>query len=260
MGRSLAGLELLSLESRPSEQMRRALLCLMLLLAVAGCSWRSDREVEVATEPAGNLDCLYPIVWDDRWYEPAVELPRGWEAREELGPGVVLGCGSPEMGYYPDEGVEVKSIEGIHSSIAVAALMDGSSRSTIWAAPGYLIESPRHPLHEALADNWGYDDQSWYACEEETLRTRGRSLTTPRLGQGLEVVAVNPAVEELLVAPGGNRWVAVNPETELTGFDRNGVPYVGEGDDFVLQAKLCRDVDDPVPDGPFLVAVSVRKL
>jgi hypothetical protein len=164
------------------------------------------------------------------------------------------------MGYYPDEGVEVKSVERIHSSIAVATLMDGSTRSGIWAAPGYLIESPQHPLHEALAKNWGYDDQSWYTCEEKTLRTRGRSLTTPELGQGLEVVAVNPAVEKLLVAPGGNRWVSINPETEFTGFDRNGVPYVREGDDFMLVAKVCQDMDDPVPDGPFLVAERIRKL
>lgn len=161
------------------------------------------------------------------------------------------------MGYYPDERVEVKSVEGIHPSIAVA---DGSTRSGVWAAPGYLIESPQHPLHEALAENWGYADRrSSYRCEE-TLRTRARSLTTPDLGQGLEIVAVNPAVEDLLVAPRGNRSVAVDSATELSGFDRNGVPYVGKGDDFMLVVNVCVDEDDPVPSGPFLVAESVRKI
>jgi hypothetical protein len=237
--------------------MRRALLCVVLLAAV-GCS-DYDQAVEVPTEPAGNLDCLYPLVWDDRYYEPAADVARS-RLEERLGPGVILGCGSPEMGYYPDDGTEVRSVEGIHPSIAVAAQIYDSKEWGVFAAPGYLIESPRHPLHEALAENWGYADQSWYTCEEPTLRTRGRSLTTPELGQGLEVVAVNPAVEEMLVAPGGNRWVHVSPETEFTGFDRNGVPYVGEGDDFMLVAKVCRDADDPVPDGPFLVAASVRKL
>jgi hypothetical protein len=240
--------------------MRRALLCLVLLLAAVGCSWRDEGAVEVATEPAGNLDCLYPLMWDDRYYEPAVDLHPSWQAGEALGPGVVLGCGSPEMGYYPDEGVDVRSVKGIHPSIAVAAPMYNSTELAIFAAPGYLLESPQHPLHEALAENWGYDDQSWYTCEEKTLRTRGRSLTTPELGQGLEVVAVNPTVEELLVAPGGNRWVSINPETKFSGFDRNGVPFVREGDDFMLVVNVCRDEDDPVPSGPFLVAESVRKL
>jgi hypothetical protein len=239
--------------------MRRALLCLVLLLTAAGCSWRDEQGVEVATEPAANLDCLYPLVWDDQRYEPAVELPRSWEADEPLGPGVVLGCGSPELGYYPDEDVEVRSVEGIHPSIAVAAHWHDSAEWAVYAAPGYLIESPRHPLHEALAENWGYADSPDYTCDR-TLRTRGRSLTTPELGQGLEVVAVNPAVEELLVAPGGNRWVAVDPKTELIGFDRNGVPHVREGDDLMLVVNVCRDEDDPAPSGPFLVAESVRKL
>lgn len=230
-----------------------------LLFVAAGCSWRDEQGVEVATEPAANLDCLYPLVWDDRTYEPAVELPRGWQTGEPLGPGVVLGCGSPELGYYPDEDADVKSVEGIDPTIAVAAQWYDSHEWAVYAAPGYVIESPKHPLHEALAENWGYDDQSWYACEGRTLRTRGRSLRTPELGQGLEVEAVNPAVEELLVAPGGNRWVGVNPETDFIGFDRNGVPYVSEGDDLVLVVDVCRD-EGPGPDRPFLMARSVRKL
>jgi hypothetical protein len=240
--------------------MRRALLCLVLLLTAAGCSWREERTVEVATEPAANLDCLYPLVWDDRYYEPAVDVAASWKLEEDLGPGVILGCGSPEMGYYPDDGTEVRSVEGIHPSVAVAAQVYDSTQWAVFAAPGYLIESRRHPLHEALAENWGYARPHAGRRCDETLRTRARSLATPDLGQPLEVVTVDPAVEELLVAPGAKRSVSIDSETDLIGLDRNGVPYVGKNDDLMLVVNVCVDEDDPAPSGPFLVAESVRKL
>jgi len=233
---------------------RTALLLAVVLLAGCGGS-EAPR-----SEPAANLDCAYPLAWNGVEYEVGIDLTKEWKLGPALGPGVVLGCGSDEMGYYPDEDVEVRSVEGVDSDLAVAALLADSSQSIIWIAPGYLIESLRHPLHEQLAPGLGSTGlRAKFTCKE-TLRTRGRSLTTPRPGQGLEVVAVNPAVEELLVAPGGNRSVAVDQETELTGFDRNGVPYVSEGDEFVLAVSTCWNESDPTAGGPLLLAESVRKL
>jgi hypothetical protein len=177
-----------------------------------------------------------------------------------LGPGVVLGCGSEELGYYPDEDVEVRSVEGIDTAVSVAALLEDATRSLVWVAPGYLIESPRHPLHEALAPNWGYAEiADTFTCEG-TFRSRARSLTTPGVGQPLEVKAVNPAVEALLVAPGGNRAVSLDPRTEITGFDRHGVPYVGEGDELMLVLSTCWDESDSTAGGPLLLARSIRKV
>jgi hypothetical protein len=231
---------------------RQALLLAIALLAGCGGS-------QTPREPAASLDCAYPLAWNGVEYEVGVELPKDWERGRALGPGVVLGCGSDELGYHPDEDVEVRSVEGIDSNIAVAALLDDAPRSIVWVAPGYLIESPRHPMHEALAPSWGYAElRDEFTCKE-TLRTRARSLTTPQLGQGLEVVAVNPAVEALLVGS-GNRYVAVDPATEISGFDRNGVPYVAEGDELMLVVSICSDEDDPVPGGPLLLAESVRKI
>lgn len=226
------------------------------MLLLAGCG-ESD---EPRSEPDPGLDCAYPLAWNGVEYEIGIEVTKDWRLGPALGPGVVLGCGSDELGYYPDEDVDVRSVEGVDSDLAVAALLKDSPRSLIWVAPGYLIESPRHPLHEALADNWGYTElRDTFTCKA-TLRTRGRSLTTPNLGQGLEVVAVNPAVEELLVAPGGNRSVAVDPETEITGFDRNGVPHVSAGDEFVLVVSTCWNESDPTAGRPLLLAESIRKL
>lgn len=228
---------------------------LLAALTVAGCGGS-----QVADEPAPNLDCAYPLVWNELEYEIGVELPGDWELGDSLGAGLVLGCGSDEMGYYPDEGVEVRSVESIDTAVAVAALPKDATRSIIWVAPGYLIESARHPMHQALAPNWGYEEIADVFTCEETFRTRARSLTTPGLGQPLEVKAVNPAVEALLVAPGGNRAVSLDPRTEIIGFDRNGVPYVSEGDEFVLVLRTCWDESDPTAGGPLLLAKSIRKI
>jgi hypothetical protein len=228
---------------------------LLLAVLVAGCG--GD---QVRSEPAASLDCAYPLVWNEVRYEVGVELPRDWELGSALGPGVVLGCGSDELGYYPDEDVDVRSVEGIDPAIAVAALLEDATRSLVWVAPGYLIASPRHPLHEALAPNWGYADTADEFTCKKTFRSRARSLTTPGLGQPLEVKAVNPAVEALLVAPGGNRAVSLDPRTEITGFDRNGVPYVSDGDEFVLVLSTCWDESDPTAGSPLLLAKSIRKI
>ena len=233
----------------------RGRVLLLAALTVAGCGGS-----QVASEPAPTLDCAYPLVWNELEYEVGVELPRDWELGAALGPGVVLGCGSDELGYYPDEGVDVRSVESIDTAVAVAALPKDATRSIIWVAPGYLIESARHPMHQALAPNWGYAEIADVFTCEETFRTRARSLTTPGLGQPLKVKAVNPAVEALLVAPGGNRAVSLDPRTEITGFDRNGVPYVSVGDEFVLVLCTCWDESDPTAGGPLLLAKSIRKI
>ena len=228
---------------------------LLAALTVAGCGGS-----QVASEPAPTLDCAYPLVWNELEYEVGVELPRDWELGAALGPGLVLGCGSDELGYYPDEDVDVRSVESIDTAVAVAALPKDATRSIIWVAPGYLIESARHPMHQALAPNWRYAEIADVFTCDETFRTRARSLTTPGVGQPLEVKAVNPAVEALLVAPGGNRAVSLDPRTEITGFDRNGVPYVSEGDEFMLVLRTCWDESDPTAGGPLLLAKSIRKI
>jgi hypothetical protein len=87
--------------------------------------------------------------------------------------GVVRGCGSEELGYVPDEEAEVRSVEGIDPAIAVAASTKDSSESFVWLAPGFLVESPRHPLHAAIAKNWGLDGHEDYTCGGR-LMTRAR--------------------------------------------------------------------------------------
>ena len=133
------------------------------LVAAAGCD-RPESAGDTRTEPAPSLDCAYPLLWKDARYEPGIDLPASSRLGPEIGPGVVLGCGSEEMGYYPDEDVEVRRIEGVQPSMAVAARIESADRPFVWLGPGYLVESSRHPLHAAIASSWGLDAHEGFAC------------------------------------------------------------------------------------------------
>jgi hypothetical protein len=223
--------------------MRRVLLALA-LLAVAGCGG-TETASGPPGEPAANLDCAHPLVWNEVRYAMGIELPTGAELGPELGPGVVLGCGSAKLGYYRDEDVTARRVEGVDPAVAVAALLAGSDTAAVWLAPGYLVESPQHPLHEAIAADWALNGFEDFSCER-TFTTRARALSTPRPGEGLELEAEDPTVEALLVAPGAHRNVALDAETAISGLERNGAPYVAEGDELELVVSVC-DGDENEP-------------
>jgi hypothetical protein len=210
----------------------------------AGCNQPESAE-GTRTEPAATLDCAYPLVWNDVRYEVGMDLAASSNLGPELGSGVVLGCGSEELGYYPDEDVDVRRIEGTAPSIAVAALLENASEPLVWLAHGYLVESPRHPLHVDLAESRRIDGHEGFTCGGP-LTTNARALTTPAPGQPLEVAAEDPEVESLLVAPGAQRLVSVESDTAISGLERHGVPYVERGDEFVLVVRAC-DGDESRP-------------
>lgn len=191
-----------------------------------------------ASQPAPNLDCAYPLIWNEVRYEAGIELPKTSKLGPPLGRGVVRGCGSEELGYYPDEHVEVRTVEGIDPAIAVAASTKDSPESFVWLGPGYLVESPRHPLHAAIAKAWGLNGHEGFICGG-SLVTKARSLSTPGPGQPLEVEAEDHEVESLLVAPGTQRLVSIEADTAISGLERHGVPYVKRGEQFVLVLRAC---------------------
>jgi hypothetical protein len=209
-----------------------SLLCVTVLLA-AGCGGS-----RAAGEPAPNLDCPFPLIWNEVRYEAGIELPKTSELGPRLGRGVVRGCGSEKLGYYPDEAVEVRSVEGIDPAVAVAASTKDSFESFVWLAPGYLVETPRHPLHAAIAKAWGLEGHEGFVCGGG-LMTEARALSTPAPGQPLEVEADDHEVELLLVAPGTQRLVSIEADTAISGLERHGVPYVKRGDEFVLVLRAC---------------------
>ena len=212
---------------------------------------------ERSGEPAANLDCAFPLVWNEVRYVAGVGLPATSELGPSLGQGVVLGCGSEELGYYPDEDVDVRSVQGVDPAVAVAAVLDDPSEPNVWLAPGYLVESPRHPLHEAIAGSWGLEGFEDFACEE-TFTTRARGPVDARLpGRGWRSrpttlrSRLSSSRLELTAA-----WLST-PETAISGLERHGAPYVEEGDEFVLVVSTCEAENDPTLGGPLLLAKSL---
>jgi hypothetical protein len=184
-------------------------------------------------------DCAYPLVWDGITYDPGIDLPAESELGPRLGTGVVLGCGDPRTVVIPDEAVDVSGIERIEPAVAVAATLDSSSRPVVWLAPGYLTQSPRHPLHLAVADAFGEQMRDdGFTCGP-ALETRARALTTPRREEPLQVAADDAYVESLLVEPGTQRVVSLDADTKVLGLERHGVPYVERGDEFELVLRAC---------------------
>jgi hypothetical protein len=221
-----------------------ALAAVLIVTAATGCD-RLESVDGTPAEPAPSLDCAYPLLWNGVRYEAGIDLPASSTLGLQIGPGVVLGCGSEELGYFPDEDVDVRRIEGIAPSIAVAALLKDASRPLVWLAPGYLVESPRHPLHAAVAKSWGLDGREGFTCGASQT-TNARALSTPDPGQPLQVEADDPEVEALLNEPGTQRLVSVGADTAITGLQRHGVPYVERGDEFVLAVRAC-DGDENRP-------------
>jgi hypothetical protein len=214
-----------------------ALVVLAIMVGAAGCA-RQETAGSTPTEPDASLDCAYPLLWNEVRYEPGIDLPSSSRLGPDLGSGVVLGCGSEETGYYPDENVRVRRIEGIDPSVAIAARTKDADRPIIWLGHGYLVESPRHPLHSAIAISWGLDGHEGFTCGTSRTTT-ARVLSTPAPGQPLEVEADDPEVEALLTEPGTQRLVSVEADTVVSGLERHGAPYVERGDEFVLALRPC---------------------
>lgn len=212
--------------------MRWAILTCLALAAVAGCGGSTAAGPVSDPEP----DCAYPLVWEGVTYVPAADVePSAVET--SLGTAVVLGCGKG-TGRIPDETVVVKSVHGIDPEVAVAASLQGNG-PIAWLAPGYVTESPRHPLH--LAVHGSADEPArpeYFKCGPAHV-TPARALSTPRPLEPLRVQAENPEVESLLLEPGTQRLVSLDASTTLSGLERHGVPFVGFGDEFTLTLRLC---------------------
>jgi hypothetical protein len=176
-------------------------------------------------------------------YDPGLDLPTSAQLGASLGTGTVLGCGDASAVLIPDERVTVRRVKGINPSVAVAATLEGSTEPLIWLGRGYVLENPRHPLHEAAAGfGLGEPPDDSYACGAP-LETRARALSTPRQNFPLEVQAEDPAVESLLTEAGTQRVVSLTTDTGITGLERHGVPYIERGDEFTLVLRACDGVE-----------------
>ena len=210
---------------------RAAVLACVLLVASLGCG----SDPVALMEP----DCRGQLVWEDTRNSTAdVGAAR---LGSQLGTGVLPGCGAPGFKTVPDEPVAVHAIRGADPAVAVASVSRDGSRLA-WLAGGYLVESPRHPFHDAFyGDPAARNDLADYDCGPP-LTTKATALSTPvpEASTLLRVQAQDQAVEQLLQAEGTDRIVSVDAATDLEGLPRrHGVPFVRFGGELTLALRVC---------------------
>ena len=181
---------------------------------------------------ASATSCAPAVEWNGVTYEQIGDVSVGVGAK--LGEGVrppcerERGCSAPDA-----ETATVMRVRGVDPDVAVTLAQD----PTPYAAPGYFVELPTHPLHSALfgGPRRPIAKAGWWCRPPFELRA--------------EVSAVPPAVfrvdgEESEVNVryrDGDEGVAivVDAETRIEGLAKSGLPYVERGDWVSIVSREC---------------------
>jgi hypothetical protein len=125
-------------------------------------------------------------------------------------------------------GVNVAAIADVPPSVAVASAGDPH---TAYLAVGYFPELPSYPLHEGAARDY----------------TNGCNLTgaftlfgTVSQHSSALLVKVDERTGSLDVQPGSIVQLLVDSRTRITGFARNGLPYVTAADRVRSSGVTCQ--------------------
>jgi hypothetical protein len=215
------------------------------LLAAVGCGGE-----ETAVQAP---DCVAPLTWSGVEYWGAATLEEAAAVGTRLGKGIIRCRGESAP---PGRHVDVLGIEAVSSSVAVA--VEGEPYA--WLAPGYLPESLRHPLHDAVFGSpEGPNAEAGFRCGSSRT-IRARALTTPVFDiVPLEVAAADEEAQEFLHLEGVGGIVTLDADTVVTGFEREGIPFVQAGDEFWLVLSECEGKETE-PGLAGLRRLVVRKL
>jgi hypothetical protein len=176
-------------------------------------------------------DCEERLVWNGHDYGGTRARP---PLGERLGRTATLGCGGE-----PNRRVTIFGIRGVSPSVAIAVRPDGEPRF-LGLGPGYIVESPRHPLHRAV---FGSDDAPDAYEGQRCRRPRSvvaRAVTTPVYeDKPLKVAAARRADRPYLRGRGVRGQVSFDAGSAIEGFDRGGVPFIEAGDRLRLLLRAC---------------------
>jgi hypothetical protein len=144
--------------------------------------------------------------------------------------GIVPACNDTNLSDEQDTPAALTSIDGVSSDVAVGMGAD------LYLGPGYLTESPRHPLHAALYSEEP-DEIHGFHCETDTRSLTGRVDSTPGFGMLIRLQGLDDPSSTLLRPYDG--VVFVDAKTEFDGLDRDGIPYLEEGREVSVAARQC---------------------
>jgi hypothetical protein len=114
--------------------------------------------------------------------------------------------------------------------------------------PGYILESPRHPMHRIV---FGSDQQPDELGDKRCGRAQSvmvRVLKTPIYEQKwLTVTSRRPADRRFLREDGVRGVLSVDAGARFKGLDRKGVPYIERGDRLRMAIRPCEYGPDAEP-------------
>ena len=159
--------------------------------------------------------------WKGREYSGGFPT-RGVEFGRTIGTAVEPFCGMPGEEPAEPSTLTVRRIKGVRPAIAVGVREYGGT----WLAHGYVIESPRHPLHRTVfrRDTRPNETRGW-TCGA-TFTRRGRIAQEPPYVLRIRIGRARPDF-------------FVDANTSFVGLDRLGVPYLGRGTRVKLTATRC---------------------
>jgi hypothetical protein len=204
------------------------------ILFAAGCGGDGAIEQGAPVEP----DCVAQLLWHGVPHQSSGDLQQPLVLGERLGKGRIPGCGDD-----PGSEVNVAAIRGVDPSVAVG--VEGGEWPYAWLRPGYVPESPRHPLHGAIFGSPREPDaEAGFRCGRPWT-IRARALSTPAHDLVfLTAAAEDEAFQPILHRGGVQGIVTVDADTVFAGFERDGIPFVQAGDRFALTLRECVGTED----------------
>ena len=197
-------------------------------LLAAGCGGEESRE-RGAFEP----DCDAQLIWNGVAHHSSGVPVRPSVLGKPLGKGRIPGCGG-------DAAYQVNVVRIREVSPQVAVGVEGNEWAYAWLAPGYILESPLHPLHDSVFGSVEKPDaEDGFNCGR-TRAIRVRAVTTPAFDmQPLTVEAEDDQLQSFLLREDVDGIVTVDAHSVVSGFERDGIPFLQAGDEFSLTLREC---------------------
>ena len=136
--------------------------------------------------------------------------------------------------------MSIHRIAGVDPSEAVGVRRRGK-RSHLALGPGYVVQSPRHPIHRVL---YGTDERSRPYDGLICRRPRTLLARVSRAPVGderwLTARAERPRDRGFLGGRNVRGNLSVFAASAIEGLDRRGIPYVARGQRLRLTLRACR--------------------
>jgi hypothetical protein len=203
---------------------RACLLVVGIGMRAGGCA--AEREIADRGDCIGRFEHPDGVTYDG--VQPRSQPPTTGRV---LGRGALLGCKDEVV----HEG-DIVELEGVAPQVAVAFDPDPpGQRTIIWSRPGYVVETPEHPLHDSVYAHRGVPPVH---CGPP-VSIRARSASTHRLDWIAVKLRGRTAADRAKLRRLGRRIVRFSDRATLTGMDRHGAPYVAAGDRLDVIVRMC---------------------